>query len=73
MPHVFLPHEKLPVNAPSPPSEIYGCGGGLLVTSINATYLLEIYCVELTRDPLAIAEFLVLFDVFHYRFTALCE
>jgi len=40
------------------PSEIYGCGGGLLVTSINTTYLLEIYCVELTRDPLAIAEFL---------------
>ena len=33
----FLPMKKSPC-------EIYGCGGAIVVASINATHLLEIYC-----------------------------
>ena len=41
--------------------DVYGCGGGLHVTSINAPQLLEIYCryFILTHDLSAIAKFIV--------------
>jgi len=42
VPHVFSPCKTLPC-------DIYGCGGGLHVSSINAPRLLKIYCCYLVR------------------------
>ena len=58
VPYVFPPREKLP-----PPRMKSGCGEALLVTFINATHLLEIYCFYFvwaaTRNLLAIATLLL--------------
>jgi len=65
----FLSRNNFPLSVKNSSCKIYGFGGGLLAASVNAPWtLLEIYCciqfvcgvrMQLTRDLLAIANFVV--------------